>query len=304
MVQITNLFLQSKGKKMKSIVMFDITGYDSGELRTYRSFDIVNIEPIEDNRFDPYDHNIEEFVNFKSISDNFSGVDDFDMIFSTSLNESEKTYETILSLPFFFNKTRLEIIIETFNKQFPFCSYEYITPLNFERLDGYGPTDFLLTFETKFPFEKVYKENIFKKKEFNHVITDNFDINKIYEDNIEITAIKDINGKSVILEGDFHLGGLYPEIVDLMKENKKSFKIIKNLYAEPQNLKYITDCDNLIIQTTGFNHEGLSLLIESFKKLRYVPKRVFFVLEEIYIKDPMFEGVNFYKLTPNKIIKL
>jgi hypothetical protein len=158
---------------MKSIVMFDITGYECGELKTYKSFDILNIEPIEDNRFDPHEYNIEEFTNFKNISNNFSCIDDFDMTFSTSLNDN------------------------------------------------------------------------------------------------------------------------------------KSFKIIKNLYEEPQNLKYITDCDNLIIQTTGFNHQGLKLLIESFKKLQYVPKRVFFVLEKIYINEPMFEDVKFYKfLTPKRIIKL
>jgi hypothetical protein len=289
---------------MKSLVVFDITGYESGNLRTVKSFDIINGEPIEDKRFDPYDDEIALFPSFENQSLYFNTVLDFEMIFSKELIE-EKEFQAVLSLPFFYNKGTEKAIIDTFEKQFPLCPFNMILPIDFKRLDGYGATDCRLIFKTEFPFDSLYSEFLFKEKKFNNVITSNFESESDYKEIDSIKSIQDLNGKTCLLEGSFELGGMYPEIVKLMNEQNKSLKIIKNLYAEPQNLKEIIDCDNLIIQTTGFNHEGLKMLINSFKKLNYVPKRVFFVLEEIYINEPMFENVKFYKFrTANRILEL
>jgi len=197
----------------------------------------------------------------------------------------EKSFRLIIPMPFFSNRSLEEEILHQFTSKFPKISIGLMENIDTERMDD--GLNFITTFTSCEDIEHYYTDdvkegNAYKRKsmDFDKNIENEFP----YVNNGVLTNISELNGKTVILEGDLHIGDHQKKIVKILDEQNKHVRVITDLYLEPTKLAKITDCDNLIIQTTGLNSE-LSGLVDTFKKLKYLPKRVIFLLETIHLPD-------------------
>ena len=161
---------------------------------------------------------------------------------------------------------------------------------------------YLITFSSLEDVEKMYPNGIDEAKKILNKYKNEIDIvSKVETINEfskkELKTIFEVNGSTCILEGDDIFTDIQKEIIKNFEEKKLNIKAVSGLYRNPSKLKDIIGVDNLIIQTTGFNVAGLQTLMTTFKSLNYLPKRVFFLLEELHLEKELEDKIEKYKVS-------
>jgi len=102
-----------------------------------------------------------------------------------------------------------------------------------------------------------------------------------------------LTGTTGFINGDSGLDEIIEDLHGLLKENGRTVIIIDNLYYNHgrENLNLIKDCDNIVIYTQALYWERTEYLIKEFLKLKYVPKKVLFILNMHYRVKQMFQKV-------------
>lgn len=299
-------------------------GYDFFEKKEYENFadfqwddllsDLVHLHPSDkqNNAFVELAYNNQgTIMNFEVLSLDIvktEKTNGYSMTRSEWYESFRKEYKLIVELPYFFKVDFATSFNKAFEEQYPEINLNLIEDgEKIERINSGIGNKYFAIFTTTQDLTKIYKEQIQNAKDF--IETSNDEKNS-YEDNEEysvktITSIGDLNGQTVILEGDFSLTEEQENIVKLFKKEHKQVDILTNLYKEPEKIKEIVKYDNLIIQTTGFNPK-LQMLIELFSKLKYEPKRVVFLIEVIDLRTKLGLKTELYKTVfgTNELIEI
>jgi hypothetical protein len=93
-------------------------------------------------------------------------------------------------------------------------------------------------------------------------------------------SILTLTGKTAFLNGQKGLHDLESRFCKSFENNGKEVLVLDNLFEQPEKLKSLLDCDNLVLSTTGMYLEDVNKLVDAFKQLNYVPKVVVFVTEQ------------------------
>jgi len=94
---------------------------------------------------------------------------------------------------------------------------------------------------------------------------------------MESLSILDLNGKTAILNGGEGLHTIEEYVWKSLFNNKKEIVVIDDLYNQPEKIKLVIDCDNIILSTTGEYADDLKKVTDAFEKLNYAPKIVIFI---------------------------
>lgn len=297
-----NLFVNTDTKE--TIKGFDVFSIDEEIIDDEQYFEDL----LESLLFSDYDSNIEFSIQVDTYH---SRIENFKITSIVELlKENKKTYNLFLKTPFFYKISLEETLKEEFKLQFPKLGKIEMLD-DFDLISVSFTSGFIIKFTSCENIEKLYK------KEFDLTIDiinkmNNVDV-KI-EKNIQkdfsvktIDNLKNINGTIAILEGDDSFTEIQKNLFKFFDKNNINYTTISSLYRKPEKLKEILGIDNLIIQTTGFNIDGLTKLMDSFVKLNYIPKRVFFLLETLNVKEEISKHIERYKVNSEnfdvKIIK-
>lgn len=219
--------------------------------------------------------------------------------------ENKKTYTIYLKTPYFHSGDLGECLKNTFKQDYPLLGrIEMLDDFSLESFNG--TVGYLITFSSEENIEKMYPNGISEAKRILNKYKNEIDISsKIEEVEVftkkELTTIFDVNGSTCILEGDDVFTDIQKNIIKSFEDINLNIKAVAGLYKNPSKLKEIIGMDNLIIQTTGFNVSGLETLISTFKSLNYLPKRVFFLLEELHLEKEIEDKIEKYKVSLNTL---
>lgn len=300
-------------KKYK--IYWTMTVNHCGEETNVKNFDVFKVEAkkeeeitdlknyfenlLEDYLFAELDENI----NFSicAQTDYYQNIIDFKINKIVELKkENKKQYKINLKTPFFHSGDLGECLKETFNKEYPLLGkIDCLEDFSIERFDG--TQSYIIGFSSEEDIEKMYPKGIEEANKilnkYNNEIDFSSKINNI-EPFIkkDLNNIFDINGSTCILEGDDIFTDIQKDIIKKFENKNLNIKAIAGLYKNSSKLKEIIGIDNLIIQTTGFNVSGLNSLINTFKSLNYLPKRVFFLLEELHLEKEIEDKIEKYKV--------
>ena len=92
-------------------------------------------------------------------------------------------------------------------------------------------------------------------------------------------SITELSGKTAFLNGQKGLHDMEARFSRSLIEHKKKVVVIDDLFENPKKLLKVVKCNNIVLFTTGQNHEEINSLVGAFEKLQYVPKVVIFVTE-------------------------
>ena len=95
-----------------------------------------------------------------------------------------------------------------------------------------------------------------------------------------MNTISQLTGKTGFLNGQQGLHGMEETILKALLKEGKEVSVIDNLFEEPEKLKSVVQCDNIVFSTTGFYADDLKKLIDVFRQLEYVPKVVIFATDK------------------------
>jgi hypothetical protein len=277
-------------------VCWEIRGVSYGKEISRVGSDIIVVpETNEPNYFDKYFLDESDYCNdmknFVDQKNEFSIIEDFCVTHANSHLKESKEFSINITTPFFSGLNRMTLIQNSFKEQFPLLDLMSFDILNIDFMNG--KPGYVIDISTTMNVQAIYKNIETKGIIPSGFRQSDFECKDEFM-KIKIEDFKDINGTTALLEGDACFGGNYPRIFDLFNKNEKHLVGIADLYRQPDGLKHIIGIDNLIIETTGFNTKGLEKLIDAFKMINYVPKRVFFLSKVINLEDPVFSDVEMY----------
>ena len=187
------------------------------------------------------------------------------------------------------DQARMNYFEKKFKDKYPNLSFlklfSYDSDTTLEKSNG-DKVSYILSFILT-PFIYKYLNNTMPSLlDNNELISEEREENEVNINSIvNITNIvknkfESYNGVFGFLEGSFDNDPTYAHFINRLKESKKDYITIKNLYKHPENLKLLVkyNVENLILKTTGMD-DRLSNLIEVFIKMKYIPKNVFIIGE-------------------------
>ena len=114
------------------------------------------------------------------------------------------------------------------------------------------------------------------------------------------TSILQLTGKTAFLNGQQGLHDMEEKLSESFIKQNKEILVIDDLFDHPERLRLVTDCDTIVLSTTGTYADDLKQLVSAFNKLNYIPKVVIFISENtamslLYVARELKEkGTQFY----------
>lgn len=108
-----------------------------------------------------------------------------------------------------------------------------------------------------------------------------------------------LTGTTAVLNGQRGIHSIEADFSNEIIKLDKEVVIIDDLFMNPHNLKKVTGCDNLIIQTSGQDIDDLDRLSKNFKLLDFTPKIIIFMTENSAIS--LMPLAKFFKSKGTKI---
>lgn len=90
------------------------------------------------------------------------------------------------------------------------------------------------------------------------------------------TTLDKLNGKTAFLNGEEGLDSEERKLFNKLKDLDKDVVQLDDLYNFPERLTQLTECDNIVLQSTGQRAVEIGRITKAFLKLNYVPKNVIF----------------------------
>ena len=260
-------------------------------------------EDIIENFFEELlNSSLDENISFsKCVYDNYGKIYTFQIItyeeFSNKIKNKylkfEKRTSLFIKTPFFFDDLNKTLLNE-FKKQYSLINLLTLNNISLKQCKK--EVGYILSFDSFYNFQFLYRNELIKT---NLLLNYSEDFNLNNKDDIferkDLKDLKDLNGKTCILEGDYYFTEKCNNIKKIFKDNNKHLIGISDLYNNKTKLKEIIGIDNLIIETTKFN-DKLNNLIDFFKSINYLPKRVFFLNKTIFLENDLIKNIEIYKI--------